>query len=106
MRTDTRLSQVKAYIDAYIARDLTVVKLAAIAQLSPYHFARLFKQSTGTTPHQYILHCRIDRAQHLLRHSALTLAEIAIAVGFCDQSHLTRRFKRIVGLTPTQFLNG
>ncbi len=95
----TKLSQVKAYIDEYMDRNLTLVELGAIAQLSPYHFARLFQQSTGTTPHQYVLQCRIKRAQHLLRHSSLNLAEIAIRVGFCDQSHLTRCFKRFVGVT-------
>lgn len=101
--SEPKLSQVKAYINEYMDRDLTLVELGAIAQLSPYHFARLFKQSTGTTPHQYVLQCRIQRAQHLLRHSSLSLAEIAISVGFCDQSHLTRCFKRLVGVTPTKF---
>ena len=96
-------NQVKAYIDAHLHQNLKLVELAAIAQISPTYFARLFKQSEGITPHQYILKQRIDRAQSLLRHSELSLADIAVRVGFCDQSHLTRCFKRLVGVTPTQF---
>ncbi|MGP1387030.1 MAG: helix-turn-helix domain-containing protein [Thainema sp.] len=96
-------NQVKEYIDAHLDQDLTLVELAAIAQISPAYFARLFKQSAGITPHQYILHRRVAQAQLLLRHSSLSLAEIAVRVGFCDQSHLTRCFKRLVGITPTQF---
>jgi AraC family transcriptional regulator len=96
-------NQVKAYIDAHLHRNLKLVELAAIAQISPTYFARLFKQSEGITPHQYILKQRIDRAQSLLRHSELSLADIAVRIGFCDQSHLTRCFKRLVGVTPTQF---
>lgn len=96
-------NQVKAYIDAHLHQNLKLVELAAIAQISPTYFARLFKQSEGITPHQYILKRRSDRAQSLLRHSELSLADIAVRVGFCDQSHLTRCFKRLVGVTPTQF---
>ena len=94
---------VKDYIDANLQQDLPLVKLAAIAQISPAYFARLFKQSEGITPHQYILKRRVTRAKTLLSYSPLSLAEIAIRVGFCDQSHLTRCFKRLVGVTPTQF---
>jgi AraC family transcriptional regulator len=58
----------------------------------------------GVTPHQYILQCRIDKAKYLLQHSELSIADIAARVGFCDQSHFTRYFKRIVGVTPKQLL--
>ncbi|PSN14729.1 AraC family transcriptional regulator [filamentous cyanobacterium CCT1] len=95
--------QVKAYVEAHLHQELTLVELAAIAHLSPAYFARLFKQSEGVTPHQYILQRRVERAQFWLRHSPLSLAEIAARVGFCDQSHLTRWFKRLTGATPTQF---
>lgn len=102
--SQSSLQQVIAYINAHLDRDLKLVELATIAQLSPYHFLRLFKQSMGTTPHQYILQCRIEKTKQLLRHSTLSLAEIAARVGFSDQSHLTRYFKRVVGVTPKQFL--
>ncbi|PSB17325.1 AraC family transcriptional regulator [Phormidesmis priestleyi ULC007] len=64
----------------------------------------MFKQQRGITPHQYILHCRIEKAKQLFQHSELTIAEIAIRTGFCDQSHLTRSLKRITGMTPKQIL--
>jgi AraC family transcriptional regulator len=92
------------YIDEHLHQDLTLTEIAAIAQISPYHFLRLFKQSMGITPHQYILQSRINKAKYLLQHSKLSIAEIAVRAGFCDQSHLTRYFKRMLGVTPKQFL--
>ena len=77
-----------------------------MVQVSPYYFLRLFKQSMGLTPDQYILQRRIEKAKFLLQHSKLGIAEVAIRVGFCDQSHLTQYFKRIVGMTPKQFSRG
>lgn len=99
-----KLTLVTDYINAHLHEELKLTDIAAIAQISPYHFLRLFKQSMGVTPHQYILHSRIDRAKYLLQSSDLSIADIALRVGFCDQSHLTRCFKRILGLTPKQFL--
>lgn len=101
----SRLRLVTTYIHENLHQTMALDDLAAIAQLSPYHFLRLFKQRLGVTPHQYILQCRVDRAAWLLRHSQTSLAEIATTVGFCDQSHLTRCFKRRLGVTPKQFLN-
>ncbi|MEH2272951.1 MAG: AraC family transcriptional regulator [Nostoc sp.] len=98
------LKQVTEYIHEHLHQDLKLTDLSAIAQLSPYHFLRLFKQQMGITPHQYILQRRIEKAKHLLKHSNLSIAEIAIRTGFCDQSHLTRCFKHIVGITPKQLL--
>jgi AraC family transcriptional regulator len=98
------LTLVKEYINDHLHQDLKLDEIAAIAQLSPYHFLRLFKQSIGITPHQYILQCRLNQAKHLLQNSNLSTAEIAIRTGFCDQSHLTRYFKRIIGVTPKQLL--
>jgi AraC family transcriptional regulator len=100
----SKLQQVKEYIHGHLHQNLRLVDLSAIAQISPYHFLRLFKQSMGVTPHQYILQCRIDRAKFLVQHSKLSIAEIAMRTGFCDQSHLTRSFKRLVGETPKQLL--
>lgn len=98
------LTLVKEYINEHLHQDLKLDEIAAIAQLSPYHFLRLFKQSMGITPHQYILQCRLSYAKNLLQHSNLSIAEIAVRTGFCDQSHLTRHFKRIMGVTPKQLL--
>jgi len=102
--SSAKLALIIDYIDEHLHQDLTLTEIAAIAQISPYHFLRLFKQSMGITPHQYILHSRINKAKYLLKHRKLSIAEIAVRVGFCDQSHLTRCFKRMLGMTPKQFL--
>lgn len=102
--SQTQLGFIVDYINDHLHQNLKLNDLAAIVQLSPYHFLRLFKQSTGVTPHQYILRSRIDRAKSLLQHSQLTIADIASRTGFCDQSHLTRQFKQLTGMTPKQFL--
>lgn len=98
------LRKVTDYIHHHLYQDLKLTDLSAIAQISPYHFLRLFKQQMGITPHQYILQCRIEKAKHLLQHSTMSISEIAMQTGFCDQSHLTRCFKRAVGATPKQLL--
>lgn len=102
--SSSTLRQVTGYIYAHLHQDIKLIELASIAQISQYHFLRLFKQSLGVTPHQYVLQCRIDQAKHLLQQSELSIAEIAVRVGFCDQSHLTRCFKRMLGITPRQLL--
>lgn len=96
------LQQVREYINEHLHQDIKLIDLAAIAQMSSYHFLRLFKQSMGITPHQYILQRRIAKAKYLLQQGELSIAEVAALVGFCDQSHFTRYFKRIVGVTPKQ----
>jgi AraC family transcriptional regulator len=98
------LALVKEYINAHLHQDLKLKEIAAIAQISPYHFLRLFKQSMGITPHQYILQCRLNRAKYLLQNSELSIVEIVTQTGFCDQSHFTRYFKRLTGITPRQLL--
>jgi AraC family transcriptional regulator len=97
------LQRVIAYINQHLQQDLSIEAIAALVQLSPYHFSRLFKQSTGLSPYQYILHCRIDYAKQLLQQPHLSISEIAHSVGFVSQSHFHRHFKRIVGSTPRQF---
>jgi AraC family transcriptional regulator len=92
------------YIMENLEGSLTLEQIAAVAHLSPYHFARQFKAATGLAPHQYLISRRIERAQHLLRtDDDLGLAEVALRVGFSDQSKFSFHFKRLVGLTPRQF---
>lgn len=98
------LQRVTDYIHQHLDQALKLNEVAAITQLSPYHFSRLFKASVGVTLHQYILQRRLERAKCLLQHSQLSIAEIAIKVGFFDQSHLNRYFKQNFGVTPKQFL--
>ena len=99
-----KLQQTIDYIYAYLDRDLRLKDLSNVVQMSPNYFAQLFKQTTGITPHQYVIRCRIERAKELMRQGKLPLAEIATQVGFVDQSHLNRHFKRLVGVTPKTYL--
>ena len=71
--------------------------------MSPYHFARMFRQSFGLPPHQYLLARRLARARDLLRNSALGLGDIALACGFASASHFANRFKQTVGATPGEY---
>ena len=98
-----KLQQVIDYIQAYLDSDLSLNQLAASVQMSPHYFSRLFKDTTGLTPHKYVINCRIERAKELLKQRKLSIAEIAKEVGFVDQSHLNRCFKRKVRITPKQF---
>ncbi len=102
--TEPQLKIVTDYIHAYLDRDLSLAELASLVQLSSYHFARLFKQSTGLAPHQYHIRCRIERVKKLLLSRDLGLAEIACIVGFASQGHLNHHFKRRVGTTQKAFL--
>ena len=100
----TMLRHVIEYIHDNLDQQLTLAELSQVAGMSPYHFARTFKQVTGVTPHQYVLNARVEHAKGLLLQGKLTLAEIASQVGFFDQSHFTRSFKRLVGVTPHTLL--
>jgi AraC family transcriptional regulator len=99
-----RLRAVVEYIEGHLAAGLTLEQLAAVARLSPYHFARQFKRATGLPPHQYVILRRVERAKQLLQAGTdLSLADIAVNAGFWDQSQFTHHFKRLVGVTPGQF---
>jgi AraC family transcriptional regulator len=99
-----KLRTVIEYIMENLEGSPTLKQIAAVVHLSPYHFARQFKAATGLPPHQYVIARRVERAQHLLRADGeIGLAEVALRVGFPDQSHFSFHFKRIVGVTPRQF---
>jgi RpiB/LacA/LacB family sugar-phosphate isomerase len=98
-----RLQRVFSHIRENIARDLTVSELAQVVGMSQYYFSKLFKMSTGTTPHQYVMRQRVERAQEHLRESRTALAEVATQVGFETQSHFTSVFRRLVGATPKHY---
>ena len=101
-----QLRQVIDYINDHLDRNLSLTELAAIAQISPHYFTRLFKQSTGLTPHQYVIHRRVERAKELLLNRELSIAEVAYSVGFANQSHLNRHLKRLLGVTPRHIRKG
>jgi transcriptional regulator of acetoin/glycerol metabolism/AraC-like DNA-binding protein len=97
------MRRIREYVEAHLGESVDLATLAAVAGLSIHHFARGFTQSTGLTPHHYLTQKRVERARDLLVHSALSLSEIAYAVGFSDQSHLARHFRQMLGITPGQF---
>lgn len=98
------VTQAVDFIHDNYYRDLSLSDVAAAAHLSPFHLSRIFKKATGVTPHQYLLQVRVNSARALLSAGAgdRSLAEVAAAVGFADQSHFTRHFKRMLGVTPKQ----
>ena len=99
----TRLNRVLEYIAADLQEDLSLAVLAEIAGMNLFYFSRLFKQSTGLSPHRFVLEQRFRRAQHFLRTSDMTILEVSVRTGFADQGHFTKAFRRFVGVTPTEY---
>lgn len=93
------------YIHARLEQDITLSELADVAQMSQYRFARAFKQSTGISPHQYLLLQRIEIAKKLLTLKQLTIAEISYQLGFASQSHFAATFRRFTKVTPKVYRN-
>lgn len=98
-----QMKRVKDFIEAHLSQDLSLDALAQQAGFSAYHFARLFRQTTGESPHQFVLRQRIERAQRLLKDTDAPLVNIALESGFANQSHLTQAFKRQFGFTPRAY---
>jgi AraC family transcriptional regulator len=101
--TRHQVKRVTDFMLAYLSQDLSLDALAQQIGFSAYHFARLFRQTIGESPHQFVLRLRIERAQHLLKETDIPLAHIALECGFASQSHLTQIFKRHLGLTPRAY---
>lgn len=95
-----KLHQVIDYIHVSLHCGLSLSDIAAVIGMSSYHFSRLFKQSTGLSPYQYVIQCRLEKAKELLLYSNLTIAQIAYTTGFSNQSHFTQQFKRHYQTTP------
>jgi len=91
------------YIHSHLDQDLSLEALANLVSMSRYHFIGLFKQSTGMTPHQYVIQQRIKRAKELLGDRKLSISEISLACGFANQSHFTRLFRKQTGATPKAY---
>jgi AraC-like DNA-binding protein len=97
------LQRIQNYIEEHLTENIELETLANIAGLSKWHFAREFKQSSGVTPHCYLIERRMEKAQQLLAGTDLPLAQIALKSGFSDQSHFSRRFRMLLGMTPNSF---
>jgi AraC family transcriptional regulator len=98
-----RLKRVIDYIDTNLDGALGLTGISAIAGLNAHHFAHAFKASMGMPPHRFIIERRVDKARRLLDNRQQSIAEIAIACGFANQSHFTEHFRRVVGTTPAKY---
>ncbi|TBR56919.1 hypothetical protein B4U84_26090 [Westiellopsis prolifica IICB1] len=98
-----KLRQVVDYINAHLDQNLDLTELALLVQMSHYHFVRLFKQSAGITPYQYLIKCRLEKVKSLLVNTDLSMAEIAKRTGFSSHSHLTRLFCKHLSVTPREY---
>jgi len=98
-----QLRNVEDYVHEHLADDISVDSLAELVQLSPFHFSRVFKQTTGMTPLQFVTRERITRAQQVIRETRRSLIEIGLDVGYKNPSHFAQVFRRVVGITPTEF---
>jgi AraC family transcriptional regulator len=98
-----KVRQVRDYVEARLSSALNLDDLASVVHMSTFHFARLFKISTGDTPHAFVTRIRMERAKALLRSTDLPVANIANAVGFSSKSHFAAAFQRSTGVTPALF---
>ena len=98
-----RLRRVLEYIEAHLREDIGLQDLAAAVDLSPYHFSRAFKDTTGLSPHAYVIRRRVERSKELLAGTGLPLAEVALVCGFASQSHFSTAFRKVTGLSPRRY---
>jgi AraC family transcriptional regulator len=98
-----RLARVLDYIEANLEGDLTVARLASVACLSEFYFARAFKAAVGESPHRHVSARRLERAKDLLSDADRALVDIALALRFSCQANFTRAFRRATGQTPAQY---
>ena len=97
------LERVLDYLCANLGRDLTIAELARVANMSPHHFSLRFKASVGVAPHQWVTRARVREAERLLRARSMSVAEVALSLGFASQSHFTDVFRRLTGTTPKRY---
>jgi AraC family transcriptional regulator len=98
-----RLRRVSELVHAKIEGELTLHEMAESAELSTAHFSQMFRKSTGQSPHQFVLHHRVERAKEMLRAAEARVLDVAVACGFKTQQHFARVFRRMCGASPTEY---
>ncbi|NET38267.1 MAG: AraC family transcriptional regulator [Cyanothece sp. SIO1E1] len=98
-----QLRYVLDYIDTYLDRDIKLANLAELLDISQFHFSRLFKQSIGISPYQYLIQQRVERAKQLLKQTEQSIVDIALDCGFNSHSHLSKQFRQLTGMTPKAY---
>jgi AraC family transcriptional regulator len=96
------LHRIREYVMAHLDEPMDIPTLANVAHRSPFHFSRLFAQSIGMAPHRYVVQLRLVRAMELIRGGRLGLSHVAACTGFSDHAHMSRWFKRVYGVPPSQ----
>ncbi|MEM0980886.1 MAG: AraC family transcriptional regulator [Cyanobacteria bacterium P01_H01_bin.58] len=98
-----QLMQVLDYVDAHLDQEIKLTDLAQLLDMSQFHFSRLFKQSLGLSPYQYLLQQRVERAKQLLKQTDHAIVDIAFECGFNSHSHLSKQFRQLTGMTPKAY---
>ncbi len=99
----SQLERVIDYMKANLTQDLSILDLATLTGMSESHFSRGFKQSVGIAPYQYLIRQRVERAKHLLKQQAVSISDIALDCGFANQTHLSKVFRQMTGMTPKAY---
>ncbi|KAM3108837.1 helix-turn-helix domain-containing protein [Phormidesmis sp. 146-33] len=98
-----KLRQAIEYIQAHLGENISLTDIANELGMSQYYFCHLFKRSTGISPHQFLIHQRVEQAKHLLKQPERTITSVALECGFANQSHFARCFRQSTGMNPNQF---
>jgi AraC family transcriptional regulator len=98
-----RLRRIKEFVDAKIEDELTLCEMAQAVELSTAYFSRMFRKSTGESPHQFLLRQRVERAKEMLRSADARVIDVAVACGFKSQQHFAQVFRHLCGASPTEY---
>jgi AraC family transcriptional regulator len=102
--TTWRFARVRDYMEHHLGEAISLEDLARVAGVSRFHFARQFRARTGESPMGYLLRTRVERAKTLLLDSRARVVDVSAELGFADQSHFTRTFRRMVGMPPSMYV--
>lgn len=100
----SQLSRVADFTHTNINRNISLAEMASCANLSSFHFARLFRQTTGVSPYQFVLQMKIEYSKKLILQNSGSISDVAYVLNFTDQAHFSNAFKKVTGVSPRQFL--